>query len=121
MVLEEKYRNIILRMTGIAQNYIDAYFTDFTSFDIPQLCELIRDAEMMQDRYTAAGMLWCIRDTGTHLIFPEYGKNIEHFPDIVNMNDRYFYINLENETEFKEIIYSEAQEIVKNWKEEFAC
>lgn len=118
MVLQEKYRNIILRMTGIALGYIKSYIADFTSFDIPQLCELVRDASFGRDRYTAAGMLWCIRDTGTHLIFPELGKNIDHFPDIVNMNDRYFYINLENETEFKELTQAEALAIVKNWKEE---
>ncbi len=117
MVLEEKYRKIINKMTKIALIDVKAYFTDFTSFDIPQFCELVRDAKFNKDRYTAAGMLWCIRETGTHLIFPEYGKNIDHFPDIVNMNDRYFYINLENETEFKKVTYSEAQEIVKNWKE----
>lgn len=118
MVLQEKYRKIICKMTKIAQGYIYSYFTDFTSFDIPQLCELIRDVNFGRDRYTAAGMLWCIRETGTHLIFPELGKNIDHFPDIVNMNDRYFYINLEGETEFREIRYSEAMEVVKNWKEE---
>lgn len=117
MILKKRYREIIYKMTKIAQNYIESYFTDFTSFDIPQLCELIRDVSFGRDRYTAAGMLWCIRDTGTHLIFPEYEKNIDRFPDIVNMNDRYFYINLENKTEFKEVCYSEAQEIVKNWKE----
>lgn len=33
------------------------------------------------------------------------------------MNNRYFYINLEKGTEFKEVTYSNAQEIVKNWKE----
>lgn len=118
MVLQEKYREIILRMTGIALDYMTGYITDFTSFDIPQLCELVKDISFGRDRYTAAGMLWCIRDTGTHLIFPEFGKNIDHFPDIVNMNDRYFYINLENETQFREVRYSEAMEIVKNWKEE---
>lgn len=116
MVLEEKYREIINKMTKTALVDVKAYFTDFTSFDIPQLCELIRDVKFNRDRYTAAGMLWCIRNTGTHLIFPEVGKNIDHFPDIVNMNDRYFYINLENDTEFKEVRYSEAQEIVKNWE-----
>ena len=117
MVLEEKYREIINKMTKIALVDIKAYFTDFTSFDIPQFCELVRDAKFNKDRYTTAGMLWCIRDTGTHLIFPEYGKNIDHFLDIVNMNDRYFYINLENGTKFKEVNYNKAQEIVKNWKE----
>ena len=121
MVLEEKYREIINKMTKTALVDVKAYFTDFTSFDIPQFCELVRDAKFNKDRYTAAGMLWCIRESGTHLIFPEVGKNIDHFPDIVNMNDRYFYINLENETEFKEVRYSEAQEIVKNWKEELTC
>lgn len=121
MVLEEKYRAIIYKMTKNAQDYIISYFTDFTSFDIPQLCELVKEVKFGRDRYTAAGILWCIRDTGTHLIFPEVGKDIDHFPDIVNMNDRYFYINLENGTEFKEVNYSEAQEIVKNWKEELAC
>lgn len=117
MVLEEKFRKIICEMTKNAQSHIESYFTDFTSFDIPQLCELVKDVSFGHDRYTAAGMLWCIRETGTHLIFPEYGKNIDHFPDIVNMNERYFYINLENETEFREVSYGEAQEIVKNWKE----
>lgn len=123
MVLEEKYRHIICKMTEIARSYIESYFTDFTSFDIPQLCELIKNVSFGRDGYTAAGMLWCIRETGTHLIFPEYGRDIDHFPYIVNMtyivnmNDRYFYINLENETEFKEVNYNEAQEIVKNWKE----
>lgn len=117
MILEEKYRKIINKMTKIALVDVKTYFTDFTSFDIPQLCELVNDVSFGRNRYTAAGMLWCIRDTGTHLIFPEYGKDIDHFSDIVNMNDRYFYINLENETEFKEVSYSTAQEIVKNWKE----
>lgn len=117
MIVEEKHRQIICKMTKIAQSYIKSYFTDFTSFDIPQLCELVRDVKFGRDRYTAAGMLWCIRDTGTHLIFPEYGKNIDHFLDIVNMNDRYFYINLEKGTEFKEVSYNKAQEIVKKWKE----
>ena len=117
MVLEKKYREIIYKMTNTAMGYITTYFTDFTSFDIPQFCELVKEVEFGRDRYTAAGMLWCIWETGTHLIFPEYGKNIDYFPDIVNMNDRYFYINLENETEFKEVTYNEAQEIVKNWKE----
>lgn len=118
MVLEEKYRKIICEMTKTATFYIKSYLTNFTSFDIPQLCELVRDVKFGRDRYTTAGMLWCIRETGTHLIFPEYGKDIDHFPDIVNMNDRYFYINLESATEFKEVSYNEAQEIVKNWKEE---
>ena len=118
MVLEGKYRRIVCEMTNMAVSYVKAYFTDFTSFDIPQLCELMKEVEFGRDRYTAAGMLWCIRETGTHLIFPEYGKNIDHFLDIVNMNDRYFYINLENGTEFKEVSYSEAMKIVKNWKEE---
>ena len=117
MVLQEKYREIIEKMTKTALVDVRAYFTDFTSYDIPQLCALIKEVGFGKDRYTAAGMLWCIRDTGTHLIFPEYGKNIDHFPDIVNMNDRYFYINLEDETEFKELSQAEAQEIVKNWKE----
>lgn len=117
MVLQERHRKIIVEMTKISQSYIKSYFTDFTSFDIPQLCELVRDVNFGCDRYTAAGMLWCIRDTGTHLLFPEFGKNIDHFPDIVNMNDRYFYINLENKTQFQEIRYSEAMEIVKDWKE----
>lgn len=117
MVLEEKYREIINKMTKFALVDVKSYFTDFTSFDIPQFCELVKEVEFGRDRYTAAGMLWCIRDTGTHLIFPEYGKNIDHFLDIVNMNDRYFYINLENETEFKGVTQAEAQEIVKNWKE----
>lgn len=117
MVLEEKYREIINKMTKTALVDIKAYFTDFTSFDIPQLCELVKEVGFGRDRYTAAGMLWCIRDTGTHLIFPEVGKNIDHFPDIVNMNERYFYINLEKDTEFKEVSYNEAQDIVKNWKE----
>lgn len=117
MILEKKYRQIICEMTKIATIYIKSYFTDFTSFDIPRFCELVRDTKFNKDRYTAAGMLWCIRHTGTHLIFPEYGKNIDYFPDIINMNDRYFYINLENETEFKVVSYNEAQEIVKNWKE----
>lgn len=102
MVLQEKYRQIICKMTKIAIDYIKSYFTDFTSFDIPQLCEMINDVECGRDRYTAAGMLWCIRDTGSHLLFPYPGKNIDHFPDIVKMNDRFFYINLENETEFNE-------------------
>lgn len=117
MVLEEKYREIIEKMTKIAQSYIISYFTDLTIFDIPQFCELVKKVEFGRDRYTAAGALWCIRKTGTHLIFPEVGKDIDHFPDIVNMNERYFYINLENETEFKEVRYSEAQDVVKKWKE----
>lgn len=117
MVLEEKYREIINKMTKTALVDVKTYFTDFASFDIPQLCELVRNVSFGRDRYTAAGMLWCIRETGTHLIFPEYGKDINHFSDIVNMNERHFYINLENRTEFKEVCYSEAQEIVKNWKE----
>lgn len=117
MVLEEKYRKIICEMTKIAISYITNYIADFTSFDIPQLCELVNDVSFGRDRYTAAGALWCIRNTGTHLIFPEYGKDINHFPDIVNMNDRYFYINLENETEFREITRAEVMEIVENWKE----
>lgn len=58
MVLEEKYREIINKMTKIALVDIKAYFTDFTSFDIPQLCELINDVEFGRDRYTAAGVLW---------------------------------------------------------------
>lgn len=120
MILEEKYRKIIYEMTKIAQSYIKSYFTDFTSFDIPALCEYIHLFNYTPlhtgiDIYPE--LLWCIRETGTHLISPEVEKNIDHFPDIVNMNDRYFYINLENETEFKEIRYSEAQDIVKNWKE----
>ena len=117
MVLEEKYRKIICKMTKMSVTYIKSYFTDFTSFDIPQLCELIKEVDFGRDRYTAAGMLWCIRDTGTHILFPEVGKNIDHFPDIVNMNERYFYINLEKDTEFKEVSYNAAQEIVKKWKE----
>lgn len=117
MVLEEKYREIIYKMTKIALVDVKAYFTDFTSFDIPQLCELVRNVKFGRDRYTAAGVLWCVRNTGTHLIFPEYGKNIDHLSDIINMNNRYFYINLEKGTEFKEVTYSNAQEIVKNWKE----
>lgn len=117
MILEEKYREIINKMTKTALVNVRAYFTDFTSFDIPQFCELMKRVESERDRYTAAGMIWCIRETGTHLIFPEYGENIDHFSDIVNMNDRYFYINLENETEFKEIRYSEAQDIIEKWKE----
>lgn len=121
MVLEEKYKEIINKMTKIALVDVRAYFTDFTSFDIPQLCELIRDVSFGRDCYTAAGMLWCIRDTGTHLIFPEYGKDINHFTDVININNRYFYINLEKGTEFKEVDYSEAMNIVKNWKEELAC
>lgn len=120
MVLEEKYRKIICEMTKIALVDVRAYFTDFTSFDIPQLCEYIHLFNYMPlhtsiDVYPE--LLWCIRETGTHLIFPEYGKDMDHFSDIININDRYFYINLENETEFKEITYNEAQEIVKNWKE----
>lgn len=118
MVLQEKHRKIICKMTKIAQSLLRSHFSDFTSFDIPQLCELIRDVSFGRDRYTAAGMLWCIRDTGTRLFFPELGKNIDHFSDIVNINDRRFYINLENETEFREITQAEALEIVKNWKEE---
>lgn len=117
MVLEKKYREIVNKMTKIALGDVKAYFTDFTSFDIPQFCELVKDISFGRDRYTAAGALWCIRNTGTHLIFPEYGKDINHFPDIVNMNDRYFYINLENETEFREITRAEVMEIVENWKE----
>lgn len=117
MVLEEKYREIINKMTKTALVDVKAYFTDFTSFDIPQLCELVRNVKFGRDRYTAAGVIWCVRNTGTHLIFPEYGKNIDHFSDIINMNNRYFYINLEKGTEFKEISYNTAQEIVKNWKE----
>ena len=120
MILEKKYRKIIYEMTKIAQSYIKSYFTDFTSFDIPTLCEYIHLFNYMPlhtgiDVYPE--LLWCIRESGTHLIYPEVGKNIDHFPDIVNMNDRYFYINLEKDTEFKEVSYNEAQEIVKNWKE----
>lgn len=121
MVLQEKYRKIICKMTKIAQSCIESYFTDFTSFDIPQLCEYVHLFDYMPLHTNIRlhpELLWCIRKTGTHLIFPEYGKNIDHFPDIVSMNDRYFYINLEGKTEFREVCCGEALEIVKNWKEE---
>lgn len=35
MVLEEKYRQIICKMTKISITYIKSYLTDFTIFDIP--------------------------------------------------------------------------------------
>lgn len=119
MVLEEKYGEIINKMTKTVLVDVKAYLTDFTSFDISQFCELVKNVNMIQDAPSEA--LWCIRDTGTHLLYPGVGKNIDHFPDIVNMNERYFYINLEGKTEFKKVRYSEAQEIVKNWKEDFTC
>lgn len=121
MILEEKYKEIIYRMTKVATSYIKSYLTDFTGFDIPQLCDLITNVKYGRDRYTGAGILWCIRSTGTHLIFPEYEKDISHFPSIVDMNERFFYINLEKETEFKEVSYDDAQEIVRKWKEDFTC
>lgn len=45
MILEEKYREIINKMTKIVLVDVKAYFTDFTSFDIPQLCELVKEYE----------------------------------------------------------------------------
>ena len=116
MVLQEKYRKIINEMTVIASDRIEAYFTDFTTFDIPDICECIRLLNTSRSRLINGGMVWCVRSTGTHLLYPETRRHTEDFPAFVNANKWFYYISLEAGT-ITEITQGKALEIVKNWQE----
>lgn len=108
MVLKENYRNIIENMTDFALNHIKSYFTDFTCYDLPYLFE-----QMQQD---SGEMLWCVRTTGTHLLYPKTGKELNDFSAFIDINKWFFCINLED-AEINKIDKEEALRIVKNWKE----
>lgn len=114
MILQEKYRNIIIEMTNFAQDHIKTHFTDFTSFDIPTLCEYIR---LIDRIHLHSVLIWCVRSTGTHLLYLKAGKELNDFPAFIDINKWFFCINLED-AEINKIDKEEALRIVKNWEEE---